>query len=86
MWNIFANNFINFFDYFYKKKIFNFLKKKNIENINIFFDVGAHKGESIKSFANTFKIDENTKDFNQFKYFVNSIIKPNIHHTLKRLK
>ena len=34
----------------------------------------------------TFIIDENTKDFNQFKYFVNSIIKSNIHHTLKRLK
>ncbi len=34
----------------------------------------------------TFKIDENTKDFNQFKYFVNSIIKPNINRTLKILK
>ena len=58
MWNVFANNFINFFDYFYKKKIYNFLKKNNINNLNIFFDVGAHKGESIKSYAKTFKLDE----------------------------
>tara|TARA_Y100000590_G_scaffold156295_1_gene179628 strand:+ start:226 stop:954 length:729 start_codon:yes stop_codon:yes gene_type:complete len=58
MWNIFANNFINFFDYFYKKKIYNFLKKNNVNNFNIFFDVGAHRGESIKSYAKTFKVDE----------------------------
>ena len=58
MWNIFAYNFINFFDYFYKKRIFNFLKKNHIKNFNIFFDVGAHKGESIKSFAKIFKIEE----------------------------
>ena len=58
MWNIFANIFINFFDYFHKRKIFNFLKKNNVKKFNIFFDVGAHKGESIKSYAKTFKLDE----------------------------
>ena len=51
MWNIFANVFINFFDYFHKRKIFNFLKKNNVKDFNIFFDVGAHKGETIKYFS-----------------------------------
>ena len=41
---------LNFFDYFYKKKISNFLKKNKLENIDIFFDVGGHKGESINFF------------------------------------
>ena len=58
MWNIFANVFINFFDYFHKRKIFNFLKKNNVKDFNIFFDVGAHKGESIKSYARIFKVNE----------------------------
>ena len=58
MWNIFANVFINFFDYFHKRKVFNFLKKNNVKKFNIFFDVGAHKGESIKSYARIFKVNE----------------------------
>ena len=37
---------INFFDFFYKNKIINFLKKKKI-NIEYFIDVGAHHGETI---------------------------------------
>lgn len=47
-----------FFDYFHNKKIFNFLKKKKLTNFNIFFDIGAHKGESINLFLKNFKINE----------------------------
>ena len=47
---------LKLFDYFHQKKIFNFLKKKNLKNINIFFDVGAHEGESIERFAKNFTI------------------------------
>lgn len=46
---------INFFDYFYKKKIINFLKEKKI-NIEYFVDVGAHHGETMELFSRNFKI------------------------------
>ncbi len=46
---------INFFDFFYKNKIINFLKKKKI-NIEYFIDVGAHHGETIELFSRNFKI------------------------------
>jgi FkbM family methyltransferase len=42
--------FLSFFDYFYQKKIIKFLKKNGLSNINLIFDVGAHKGESINLF------------------------------------
>ena len=45
---------ISIFDYFYQKKIINFLKKKNFI-IDIIVDVGAHKGETIKLFLKHFK-------------------------------
>ena len=41
---------ISFFDFFHQRKIIKFLKKNNLENINVLFDVGAHKGESINLF------------------------------------
>lgn len=44
-----------FFDYFHKKKIISFIKKK-IKKIETIIDVGAHHGESIKLFLNNFKI------------------------------
>ena len=44
------------FDYFHKKKIINFLKKSNINSVDIFFDVGAHKGESVQFFSNNLEI------------------------------
>ena len=43
---------LNFFDYFHKKKIVNFLKYKKIISLNALFDVGAHRGESVKFFTN----------------------------------
>jgi FkbM family methyltransferase len=47
---------LNFFDYFYKKKISNFLKINKLDNIDIFFDVGGHKGESINFFLKELNI------------------------------
>lgn len=46
---------IKLFDFFYKLKILNFLKKKN-KKYDIFFDIGAHHGESIDFFLKNFKI------------------------------
>ena len=42
--------FLSFFDYLYQKKIIKFLKKNGLSKINLIFDVGAHKGESINLF------------------------------------
>jgi FkbM family methyltransferase len=47
---------LNFFDYFYKKKISKFLKKNQLDNVDIFLDVGAHKGESINFFLKQLNI------------------------------
>ena len=41
---------LDFFDFFHKKKILSFLKKKGFSNFKIFFDIGAHKGETINLF------------------------------------
>ena len=49
---------LKLFDYFHQKKIFNFLKKKKLKNINIFLDVGAHEGESIEIFVKNFTINK----------------------------
>ncbi|WP_023648989.1 FkbM family methyltransferase [Candidatus Pelagibacter ubique] len=49
---------LNIFDYFYQKKLINFLKKKGLNNLNILLDIGAHEGESIKLFTNNFNINE----------------------------
>ena len=46
---------INFFDYFHKIKIINFLKKNN-KSFEILIDVGAHKGETIELFSKNFLI------------------------------
>jgi len=47
---------ISLFDFFYQKKIFNFLKKKKLNNFNLVLDVGAHRGETINKFLKNFKI------------------------------
>jgi len=44
-----------FFDYFHKKKIISFIKRK-IDKVESIIDVGAHHGESIKLFLKNFKI------------------------------
>ena len=48
--------FLSLFDYFYQKKIIEFLKKNNLSEINLIFDVGAHKGESINLFLKNMKV------------------------------
>lgn len=46
---------IELFDYFHKKKIIAFLKKKKIKEFKIIFDIGAHKGETISLMLKNFK-------------------------------
>ncbi len=55
--NLVVKTVLDFFDYFHKKKIVNFLKKKELK---ICFDVGAHHGETIEIF---------TKNFNCLKIY-----------------
>ena len=45
---------INFFDYFHKKKIMKFLLSQKFK-IDIIYDIGAHKGESINLFLKYLK-------------------------------
>ena len=47
---------MSIFDFFYQKKILSFLKKNNLNNINILLDIGAHRGESINLFLNNLKV------------------------------
>ena len=49
--------FINFFDYFQQLKILKFFRK-NLNKNFIFFDVGAHHGETVKLFCKNFTIKE----------------------------
>ena len=49
---------LKLFDFFHQRKIFKFLKKRNLKNINIFFDIGAHEGESIEIFSKNFTISK----------------------------
>ena len=58
MIKFFTLKVLNIFDYFYQRKFINFLKKEGLSNLNVFLDIGAHKGESINLFANHFKINE----------------------------
>jgi FkbM family methyltransferase len=51
-------NILKYFDLFYQLKMFKFLKKKGFSKFEIFFDVGAHRGETIKLFTKNFKIEK----------------------------
>ena len=48
--------FLKFFDFFHKKKIIKYLKSLEVKNFENFFDIGAHKGESIDLFCDNFNI------------------------------
>ena len=67
--------FLSFFDYFHQKKIIKFLKKNSLSEINLIFDVGAHKGESINLFLKNMKV-KNIVSFEasplNFKYLENN--------------
>lgn len=57
--NKLAINILNIFDYFHKRKIFLFLKETvKLKKIDIFFDIGAHKGETTEAFSKNFNIDK----------------------------
>ena len=47
---------LSIFDYFHKKKIIKFLKLNKNHYINLFIDIGAHKGESINFFSDNLKL------------------------------
>ena len=55
---------MDFFDYFHKQKIINFLKKKN-KSFDVFIDIGAHKGETIELFTKTY---DKPLSFDIYKY------------------
>ena len=47
---------LSFFDFFHQRKIIKFLSKKNLTKMDILFDVGAHKGESINLFLSNMNV------------------------------
>lgn len=47
----FVRHILNFFDFFFQKKIINFFKRKFDGKKIIFFDVGSHYGETIYLFS-----------------------------------
>ena len=57
MINFFATIILNFFDHFHKKKIVNKLSEINHNSsFNTVFDIGAHKGETLKFFLKNMRI------------------------------
>ena len=48
---------LDFFDFFHKKKILKKLKIIFGSNINVSFDVGAHRGETIKIISKKFRLE-----------------------------
>ena len=52
----FSLKILAIFDFYYKKKLFSFLKNRGYRNFDYIFDIGAHHGESIQLFLNNFKI------------------------------
>ena len=49
---------LNLFDSFHKYKIIKFLKKIVSNDLDLVFDIGAHKGESINLFLSNFKVNK----------------------------
>ena len=50
--------FLDFIEFFYKKKLLKNLKKNLPNQIDVFFDIGAHKGETTTSFAKILDIKQ----------------------------
>lgn len=72
---------LNFFDYFHKKKILKFLRQNNLETLEVFFDIGAHKGETIKFFKkylNIKKVYAFEASSSNFQYLLEKIDNENI--------
>ena len=76
-------NILKYFDFYNQYKLFNFLKKNGYHEFDIFFDIGAHRGESIELFSKNFKIKkiysfEPVKfNFNNLKNFLVKFKKKN---------
>ena len=75
----FSLKILKYFDIYYQLKLFSFLKKNNYQNFDVFFDVGAHEGESIILFSKNFNIKKifsfepspiNFKKLSQNKKFI----------------
>ena len=75
----FSLKILKYFDLYYQLKLFSFLKKNNYQNFDVFFDVGAHEGESIILFSKNFNIKKifsfepspiNFKKLSQNKKFI----------------
>ena len=56
MIKFFVLRLLGVFDLYHQLKIINFIKKNNLNNISVFFDIGAHKGESINLFLKNLNI------------------------------
>ena len=56
MIKFFTLKILSIFDFYYQKKLFFFLKNRGYKNFEVLFDIGAHHGESIKRFLNSFKV------------------------------
>ena len=56
MLKYFTLKILAIFDLLHQLKIFKFLKKNNLNDFEVFFDIGAHKGESINLFIKNFNI------------------------------
>ena len=71
---------LNIFDFFYQKKIIEFLSKNDLTNIDILIDVGAHKGESINLFLTNMNVkkiisfEPSPINFLKLQYIMNSKI------------
>ena len=57
MINFLTSKILNFFDSYKQNQFIKFLKQKR-KSFNIFFDVGAHRGESINLYLSNFGISE----------------------------
>ena len=58
MLKYFVLKILGIFDLLHQFKIFKFLKKEKLEEFKIFFDIGAHKGESINLFLKNLNIEK----------------------------
>ena len=56
MIRFFTLKILSIFDFYFQKKLFSFLKSRGYKNFDVLFDIGAHHGESIKRFLNSFKV------------------------------
>ena len=58
MLKFFTLKILGIFDLLHQHKIFKFLKKNNLSDFDVLFDIGAHKGESIDLFLKNFNINK----------------------------